>query len=518
MGKGSVGVFFILFLIVFVAFQNCGGFKAIDEASNSDNSVIYKTFRLSPAGTYARCYALLVRARVPASDAGLVAVKAGSKSAVSACMDLVAKADFALTGQLAAPNDPIALAVLKTMNDFHRQWFPVDVIEDSVPADGRLWAAMAEAQDMSEMGLHITRALLMPGAKYSDVVTRSTTLRTQRRPAAGNTAILGANEFDFMRINLIVGPLLPGKTYPEPDAFADWPNQSVVPRGQLFGVTDQQAMILPGFPGVPNTNINNFPQFLSPAAFDVHLNNGGGVLGSPSYLMLNFGRKLGDHSDGGANMPRRWAKAVLNDILCRDLPAIRLGDASPRVQSASPVSFRKGLSCMQCHSTMDPIAATARNFEFVHSAQMDGGIDDRGTINLRPIPPTMSAAEIQPVNPDPDYYLRPAQGYLYYRSYDGSLVDQAVMGMADLGSKIAAGNDLYACAAKKYYFYFTGAQVSLQDIGDATKPELNSADIKRRDFVIDLGQKLKTDQSLKNLMRAIFESAAFQDSGYGGAE
>jgi hypothetical protein len=116
--------------------------------------------------------------------------------------------------------------------------------------------------------------------------------------------------------------------------------------------------------------------------------------------------------------------------------------------------------------------------------------------------PTQAKEAAWPIQADTSYHLRPANGQLYYRNYAGKLVNVSVTSISDLGAKMAAQDDLYICAAKRYFAYFTGLDAKIGDLdGIKLKPE----EVEIRNTVIELGKKLKEHQSLRTLIEDIFK-------------
>ena len=120
-----------------------------------------------------------------------------------------------------------------------------------------------------------------------------------------------------------------------------------------------------------------------------------------------------------------------------------------------------------------------------------------------------------PITGDNVYHRRPPNGVLYYRDYNGNLVNQNVTGVQDLGAKIAARDDMYICAAKRYYEYFTGISVDTGDIKDPLYPnKLTADDTKHRNFIIQLGKNFKSHQNPRTLIKAILESPQYKRSNF----
>lgn len=253
------------------------------------------------------------------------------------------------------------------------------------------------------------------------------------------------------------------------------------------------------------------PDFF-PNSLDFRSSKGGGVLGTVPYLLLNSGRNNFETIDGGTRQHRRWSKAVFSDLFCRDIPVVRSSDAIVNIQANSTLPFRKGISCMQCHSSIDPMAQTQRNSSIKYSNGCDGNTSMSYVHNENVTLPQEATSQ---VDSDNDFYKRPAKGKFYFRTYDGKLINQEVMGVDGMGEYIANVDDLYICAAKRYFQFFTGIDVPMFDAGDFSAPKLSAKQSIYRNMVIDMGLDLKKNQSLELLIRKIISSQAYISPGIG---
>ena len=431
---------------------------------------------LSPLEVFVRCYAHLTQLKLPVNHPLRAAVVAGTLTPVNACMQILNEATLVASGanegslvsHTIVNGVDESLAVLKTLNDYHHNIFPNDDMNHSVP-EGVSYTETRYYADEGEAGLHLTRALLTPGVNFSQVATSAVSMEALRDQGAPASLMTPNNTV----LNV------PG-----------------VQIGNFLGVRRMSS----ASSAKQNAVLNDVG--LSSV---INASQGGGIIGTHSYYMLNSGRDSLETMDGGLKMPRRWAKAVFQDLLCRTVPVLRYTDATALVETPSTATtppFRNSAACMQCHGAMDPMAATARNLELVS-----------GSGNWSTFVATITStlpAETGTVDSDPNYYLRPTNGMLRYRAFDGTLVQQNVTSIQDLGNKIAATDDLYVCAAAHYFRFFTGINVNLQDAGDTTLPPLSNADLDYRNQVITLGKNLKTSQSLQSLIQAILSSPIYQ--------
>lgn len=459
--------------------------------------------RLSETAIFNRCYSHLTQLPPPRNHPLLLRVSARQLSAVDACMSLLQSANLQSNGTLAVSSSE-GLAVLRNMNDLHRSFFPNDNFSLNIPnSDGILYARTNQIHDEGEGGLHVTRALFYPGAKVSDIATYPSGMEAIR---ANGPMVDGYKDADNIVYQLVQ------ETAPGVSAFTYKPlGAQLVQTGQLLGVRpiqDNSAKASQTFnAGAQYTGLG-YTLFSQP--IQLHANAGAGVIGSRSYMLMNFGRPDSTPNNGGLRMPRRWAKAVLHDVLCRDVPSVRDSDAAlfvQKVTTSRTPPFRTGVTCMSCHSSMDPMAATARNYSFYEGPYSA----PRGSTSAHLYQwPVTLPREVGQVDDDPDFHKRPPFGRLFFRSYNGTLVSQDVGNLGALGQAIAQTDDFYVCRASQYFQYFTGIQVNLQDIGDASKPALSKTELDLRNIVIQLGLDLKKTQSLQLLIREILESDAYQ--------
>jgi len=468
--------------------------------------------QISELELFNRCFGHLTQSRLPLGHSLRARIIQGSLSGIEACMALVDSA--ALVGP-GSPNEgqlivdtPEARTVLKTLNDFHRSWFPNDSLETSITVGDLGFPRTHDLTDETESALHITRALLTDGVKYSESVTSSFSVEGLRSGGAmTDAAALPAMRLQHASaINSLT--------------LADI-NALLVEKGELLGVrritdilnTSKYNQTVNPSDAILDRTGNRYTYQTAP--IDVHRNLGGGagLISTRSYFMLNQGRSDRLQMDGGIGLHRRWSKAILHDTMCRELPVIRTTDATPYVQtavtSATP-PFRTSRNCMGCHATMDPMASVIRNHSlyFVPSMSANGNIV---TAQVASWPITLPR-EAGQVDSDLNFYQRPPNGRFFYRSYDGTLIKRDLLGLASLGAAISESKDFYACAASRYLEFFTGIRVGLHDVGDPGQAPLNDAERYYRGEVIRIGEALRIDakQSLRTLIYQILSSELYR--------
>lgn len=420
-----------------------------------------------------KCHGLLVGERVSKQSPLYVAVMSGTMSGTDACMNLLDHARIGQDGRIPYVNGAPELTghkILSNLVQFHRSQLESP---DFNVASGGVRLREMDLFDANEPAFHFVYSLLKSGEPYSNVVTRSFGIRAIRYTA--RTTPRTRRVVDSGAILYSQGP------GPTPAAW----NPTLIDTGRLAGL-------------VPDA-VENTVQILetSQAQYQGRNTNahfGGGFLGSQAYLFATW---------NGSNF-RVWAKDLLADALCKDIPVLRSLDVLQAVKPESTFAWRQGISCMQCHETMDPVSAAMRTQGLIRASPVN---EVRFWVS-RPI--DRPSAPYPSMSPDPNYSRRPPDYYLKYRSFDGTLVNLEGTGVASLGQALASGDDLYVCAAKRYFQFLTGIEADIRDDSDPLNPlNLSPSEKKYRQRVIDLGKQLKQDQSTRELFKRIISSPTF---------
>lgn len=452
---------------------------------------------LSQLALFHRCYTQITTLRASENDSLTKEVVAGTKTAAQACMSVLKKAKFDNSDQtqVVDVNDNISKKVLGNFHHLHSSWFYMK--DFPVISWGGHNQDIKNLYDSSSPALYITRSLFKPGSQAKDILT--------------------SNDFLLpVRTNMDM-PTGPGSGRAKVDyifANASLDNFSFAPVGELLGVKSVGA------------NVVNYPAFTygpnGPAgAVDLHQTLGGGFLGTQPYLLLNIGALSSYEvfkSDGGLKMHRKWGKAVYRDTLCRDLPVVREKDVLSMVDTSSSIPFRTSSSCTKCHASHDRVSGVIRGLKVLYVGRGDPGDPglgrggNFGTFHSV----TKNVESSWPVSSDADYYARPTKGVLFFRNYEGDLVNQNITSVTDLASKITEQEDFYICLAKRYYSYFTGIDVDTGDLDDPGHSNiLSSEDLNHRKLVISLGKKLKTSQDIMKLIEDILNLDNYKKSDFG---
>ncbi|XGC79742.1 hypothetical protein ACES2L_10415 [Bdellovibrio bacteriovorus] len=492
---------------------------------------------MSEAALFNRCYSHLTGKPVPLNHATMTQVKAGKIKAIDACNSLLDKADLHASGMLVNSGDSEARAVLNNFYEFHRSWFPTNSVEQIQEYNEEMSRGTMDIYDTTEPALAVTRAVFARGSRYSDVLTLNQGMHAHRqenqtvrnmigwnvsfpgRRIAGNNAGLDQNLFNFRAYS----GGYDGNSDTTQAMFMTLPKIEV---GELVGIRLKTESVM-----IPNLSLqplggdkrgNDQPGLNF--NFDLFKTHGGGVLGTPIYLMLNYGHGRGVEANGTTKVPRRWAQTNMNTFLCQELPSLRESDVRQYVVGNSSTPFRNGTSCVMCHATLDPMAYTARNVVVGNSdfAALDRGArtHSKTALHLTTYRPEIASVSGWPSEPVANFHRQTPSGRLFFRSMTGALIDRQVPNIAGLGAAMVDTPDYYYCAAKRYFEYLTGIQVALYDRTNPNNAELNLklSDVAKDDrkFVESLGEELRTSQSVRQLVKRIMASEYYRNVNFRG--
>ena len=462
-------------------------------------------FPLSEVEIYARCYTKLTR-QVPSESAPVFAeLQAGRVRASDECMKLVDMAKFDAAGKLTDPANATARAVLRSFHDIHLSWFKSKSAEGGERADFAI-------RDFEEPALYLTRAMF--GAQpYSSIVTSTNSLRGAR--IVDGSSINRFLQQDFLRYNqeeIDYGygaesalttrypnwELIAGKYRAREEAYT-FADNTLVSVGDLIGVEALSPLAMPPTRILGLSAVTPDSWKLAIEGYEknykIFVHAGGGILGSETYMLSNTNvSHLQVPSDYDV-IHRRLAGRIFEDLLCHELPTLNIADVQGLVIPDSKHAFQRSTSCMQCHASLDPLAFTYRN-QFWAKTGNPNQVGVGMTMIYR-----LPASDTHPI-----FAAQPPRGVLHYRPLlQGAPVIQNVNDIAGTGAAFAGSRDLYLCAAKKYYFEYTGIDVQLSSI----EPTANAVRAFHQNEVIRLGDSLRSHQSLRRLVRDIFLSPAF---------
>lgn len=493
--------------------------------------------QLSDLALFRRCYSQLTGLPVPLNHASYVGIKNKSLTGLAECSKLIDQVVIDPQTGLLRHSNKDSLAILNQMHALHRTWFSSNSVEQIQGYAPEIGQGTVDVYDATEPSLAITRAVFTDQAKYSDVLTLSTGVQALREDnpeivkrqnfVVKNPGRINRTDTSFGEVTQIEfrstsqsGVLTDNKVY------SDIKPVPYIQAGDLKGVQKRtSSFIVPNFSFQPlNGNLLTDSAHLIPDlnwSFDLYKNLGGGVLGTPIYLMMNYGRELGTPSNGSTKVPRRWAQTNLNTFLCLSLPTLRESDIQHLIKSSSPTPFRNATSCVSCHATLDQMAYTARNVVIGASNYIILNTPTPATVTLlmSTFKQTHPSVAGWPDTEISDFHKQTPSGKLFFRSASGELINQTVNSIQELGQALVDTDDYYLCAAKRYYEFFTGQDISLYDRTNPANTGVNklltAKDIENRAFIESLAQKLKKDQSVKELIKNIMHSEEYIQKDFG---
>jgi hypothetical protein len=468
---------------------------------------------LSPEAIVQRCYGQMVRKRMPKGHELLQRVISGQTLPVDACMEILQKGLLQDKGsglfELADPEDDEARSVLKTFHDFHRGWLEEAEFPDQI------YTRIFMRVDREEPIGYFTHALLGPNVPYTSVVQGNQALRIVRDERY--TYVRADSTADINHSVRLQQGIIKGVEF-YPVGHHTWWEK--IEKDFSGGVEYDQ----------PRHQYSPYTFFTAPRT-----HGPAGILGLDSFIWGHNGFPVrGNRADGAERVMRRLARDILDGLLCRKIPLLRTADVTGLVSEyltlnpnpEDQIPFRTNSLCMSCHSGMDPMAGAYRNVLFAPTLIFDGEEEVGGDTHMYLAGGLQTNADeiagFHLISKDANYYRRPPNFKLHYRSYNGELVDEHYTAsnltdaLTQMGNALAQKDDFYMCAASRYFKFFTGIEVNLLDIEDPRNgAEISDGDLHYRQVVEQLAMALKNDpnKNLQSLIRAIFASNLYRTEG-----
>lgn len=515
-----------------------------------------------------KCYAHLTGTRAPFNHRVLSLVQTGAMTAVQGCMAVFDLAQLNSSGLTVGETNPQnaqdvedAKNTLREFQNFHKTWFPSQTFRDSLnTVYDHPYQDIISSYEIANLVSYI---LFKSDQPYENLVTGVRTVKEIRDsvPSVGkifgtlptpfrHTFVAGFPEAieTFTPLFLEVGrlrgfrPLTSGEM--NQTIRMRMPSNVSFPGGTFPSTVDPLGV---NYSDNPNIDASGSHKDLLEVPYRKPV--GGGGIGNVSYLLLNLGAGGNTYprATGGTRTWRRMVANVYRDLMCRSLPVINPADAAPfvippaQVVTTGPYPtpiFRANQSCMTCHASIDGGAGVFRNLNigeinaYPFNAPNDStsprnvvvGIFEHPTAyvstgaaaplnRLRRMKREGATVSYLPaesnifsVNYSSQFFLKEPKGKVIYRDINDQLIQQDVQGVEDFGQTLSQIDDLYVCAAKRYFKFMTGYDASMLPVPSASAEEISA-----RDFVIQIGKELKTHQSLRTLINDIVSSDFFKD-------
>lgn len=473
---------------------------------------------MSAIEIFNRCYIRMTRQIPDESSQLYLSVESGAKSAEAACMEIYDLASLSADGIMVNRTDAVSKRVLKTFNDLHISWFQSKVYATTIVGGSLL------VRDIEEPALYFTRAAFLSRAKFHSIVTLNQGLQGVRDQISYPVEI---NNFESQRV-LRYGATMPYAM--EKDLIISYDNilynptrnryttsgvlptrlagEQTVETGALVGIKPAALVRIPSnvpFPSISPEVVTSLKSLS--ADFNLNKHFGSGIIGSQTFLMANQNLSNREFPDKLTSINRRISSRVFQDVMCHQMPSLSDADVKSEVDSSSPYMFQQQSTCMRCHSSIDGMALSMRNLiHFSSSANASSrqttGVPISGLVQM-PVVTGASTFALQPITQTP--YI----ASLHYRELLSSkVIKTPLVSINHIGTEIAKTNDIYLCAAKRYYKFFTGVDVMLHQKATETNEKYH------QDTVIRLSATLKSKQSVRELINEIFKSETFRTRNY----
>ena len=449
-----------------------------------------------------KCYALFVRKPIPENHPLWISVSQGTKTGVTACMELISKANLDESGMLINSSDEESKRILRSFSDMSLTFFTNDNI-----------TALFTSDVIDSMGAahFFTRSIFHPTSNFSDVVSLDYALLAKRSGTVERRYSITPKKYSHDKgygnylLSFWQGFFPTDLNNPVPPTNF---NPLLVETGELIGLIKDESPVIVG---AGNHSLG--PLFNS-AGKNLKQHHGAGAIGTQAYLLSNIDT-FHYLTDGAIEIHRTLGKNILADFLCRSAPYLRSSDIVSEINPNSNIDFRKGFSCMGCHAGQDNIAAVTRNFIVIGTNNL--WRENRRGIRFvtDPISSKLPTTPLPVQDKNPNFYKESPSGKLFYRNYKGDLINTPLSNLASLGQAIAETEDFYVCTAKKYYRALTGIEVSLADPGNINSIELTEEHLSQKQKVVEFGLRLK---DLKNYYEILFHrmnSFILQNKGLG---
>jgi hypothetical protein len=453
---------------------------------------------LNPVEILMRCYSQLTQQSIPFNHPLIQKVQSGALKPSDACFEILKAAKFdPKTSQVADTSNAESKSILKTMHKLHTSF--VSNLDISV-LEYPLQIGTRDIFDSETAAYYYTRALFMPQTRFDSIVLSAKHLRairTNQFPTKGPDTKHTIDETIFSK-------------------FKDKNKNKIIfaPQGELFGVEEVMPYQLDYSEAAVQMG-NTAAEGQVPMADHY----GGGILGSAPYLLSTMTDRAAITADGGLKMARGFGKAVFKDFLCRELPVISKADLekvhSDFTQTSSAIPFRQTEGCVQCHASMDRVAATVRNISYISIRRIASDSTRRsGGTFLKVESPSGTDTKDWPASSDANFYKRQPDGALFFTDSAGVTHDIKARGLTGLGTALAQQDDLYLCAAKRYYAYFMGVNIPI-DSPDNLSGKLSAVDNIHYGNIKNLAKDLKQNQNLLSMIQKIFLLKEYALSDFG---
>lgn len=394
---------------------------------------------------------------------------------IDECIEILKNVKISKNEKIKKPS-PVSLKVLNYFNQIHKDWFLIKGIRNI--SNSFSYDSSMDYFDVSESALYLTNALFNRNFKFKEIVTSNKNLKALRL----NKNKLGAySGQDFRKTSIYASKECRSNMKKCSSLFTG--------TGPLVGIKEEE-------PRQESFHYKHGKKsYRGKTSFGVHF--GGGILGSQYYILANIVENYGYRSDGLVEVGRVWATAVMNDLLCRKLPTLKIADVR---HDKKGQLIRNNRNCLKCHATIDQLSGVIRNFNFKKNPME---LSNKYPIGRNNAPflaefhkvQNYDESKVWATNRDEFFYKTKPIGKLFYRNDKDILIDIKLESLQDLGRVLSQQKDFYRCFVSRYYRHFLDRE------------KLDQKDLIEVDH---LSGKLMKTQNLKSLIIKLLKLSEYK--------
>ena len=156
-----------------------------------------------------------------------------------------------------------------------------------------------------------------------------------------------------------------------------------------------------------------------------------------------------------------------------------------------------------CHVSLDPMAATIRNFEIFNSGDFDSNFTTRNLF----VHSTNNKIYKELPDFDPKFFETRPEGRVYFRDLRKRLIDSQTNSISDIGNTLSEVQDFYLCQTQRYLNYFLGKNLSIEEI-DYKQPKKNT---RLQNFLQTLAAELRDHGKIQQTIKRLIESPWYSE-------
>ena len=493
---------------------------------NSWSSQAAVTDPLSPQELVTRCFESLGNMRLSFLDTRRASVN-NQATALALCDKLIDAPKLDLSqGSIVTGNPTIKITeakeVVRRFQQFHESQFKSDKYEAVFTEFGMT----KQLFDTANPAAYFTLSVFSPVPDYGLAVTETSILKILRGNASASA----------------YGNVRQSSTQQNATRIDDSTVVASADRGLFSGLVRVNSVL-------GEVKNGTLPGIDAEREYLYKKTLGGGYLGDPTFLLLNSGLAINKTSNGSMILPRRWSREVMSTALCRNGPYVKSGasvltsDRASPANSTSAPGFRNATQCLQCHSTMDPMAMAIRNYSAnEHNLTLPtpapAGFDQGGDLRIflaRParftgVPATnintwnwpqaaSGIANFHKQKNAPGRFtftsaMDPNAGLV--NNYFTADITMGSSQLTPLGNQFKNSPDYYLCGVKRYFELLSGVHF---EIDTESLPDLpQGASGYERQLFSDFraqAQLFMVDRNTKEMLKRLIRSDAFLSRSWG---